>query len=338
MDKKDKIVYEELDYGIKKINSWYKKKVKSLSILTIPFNSSLVFVDIILEVVRQKEKVLYVWSRDGEIKELIERLKLIKKDITYGYTEDGTGNCDIMFLNYKNVLRVRKICKLVIFDDVSDYSSLNKYNLKGSYEYVLEVSERSILYTVEPAITIGEKFELTNIRKGIPFVEPRIITTRIDLNKDIPYILYDYLKWFRDEKKKVVIFVPNKDKLEIVYEYYIDKLKMDGVKISKFSKNDEKKYINSGLKIKEKAIFIITDYMEVSLEGSKFEAAIILFADSDKYSYKDFIYLCGNLSRMNNEIPEVLLISKDISDDMEKAKDMARDFNKRIWKRNFMSF
>jgi late competence protein required for DNA uptake (superfamily II DNA/RNA helicase) len=114
---------------------------------------------------------------------------------------------------------VTKKYDLAILDDVSNYSYLDNYDLKGTYEYTLEISKRSILYAIEPVIPIGEKIQLTNIFKEVPFIEPRIITTRIDLNKDIPYILYDYLKWFRDEKKRVIIFVPDRDKLDIVYDY-----------------------------------------------------------------------------------------------------------------------
>ncbi|MBD7912951.1 MULTISPECIES: hypothetical protein [Clostridium] len=338
MNKKDMIVYEEFNHGVKRISSWYKKKLKSLSIVTIPFNSSLIFVDIILEVIKDEGKILYIWGKDGEVKELIGKLKSFKINVTYGYTEDGSGDSDILFLNYKNISKVKRKFKLAIFDDITSYSYLSKFNLKGAYENTLEISERSILYTVELVIKIGERFELASVCKEMLIVEPRMITTRIDLNKDIPYILYDYLKWFRDEKKRVVIFVPDKEKLEAVYDYYIDKLKLDGAKIIKFSKDDRKKYINSSLKIKDKAIFIITDYMEVSLEDSRFEAAIVLFADNNRYNYKNLIYLCGSISKINDVVPEMLFVSKDVSEDMDKAKDMARDFNKMIWKRNSMVF
>ena len=33
------------------------------------------------------------------------------------------------------------------------------------------------------------------------------------------------------------------------------------------------------------------------------------------------------------KLPEVLLVSNDISEDMDKAKNMARDFNKRVWEK-----
>lgn len=338
MDKRDKMVYEELEYGIKRISSWYKKNLKSLSILTVPFNSSLVFENIILEAIRRKEKILYIWSGYGEVRELIDKIRLKKRNVRYAYVEEDIADCDIVFLNCKNISKIKKIYNLAIFDDVSSYSRLSTYNLKGAYEYTLEISQRSILYTIEPVIPIGEQFQLTNINKEVPFIEPRIITTRIDLNKDIPYALYDYLKWFRDEKKKVAIFVPDKDKLDLIYNYYIDKLRMERVKVIKYSKNDEKRYINNGLKIKDKAIFIITDYMEVSLEEFKIEEVVVLLADNSRFNYKKLIYLCGNISRLGNRSSEILFVSRDVSGDMEITKDMAREFNKRIWERKSMNF
>jgi late competence protein required for DNA uptake (superfamily II DNA/RNA helicase) len=112
---------------------------------------------------------------------------------------------------------------------------------------------------------------------------------------------------------------------------------MDGVKVIRISRSNEKKHIDNGLKVKDKAIFIITDYMEVSLEELKINEVIVLFADNNKFNYKKLVYLCGNASNLESATTEVLFVSREISAEMENAKNMAREFNKRIWARKYMN-
>ena len=40
----------------------------------------------------------------------------------------------------------------------------------------------------------------------IPMIEPRLINTRIKLEDDIPLSLYEYFKWFKENKKIVIIY------------------------------------------------------------------------------------------------------------------------------------
>jgi hypothetical protein len=337
MDEKDIFNYGELDFAIKRIALWYKKNTKCLSILTSPYNSTLIFGEVILDVIREGKKVLYIWGRDKENKELVDSLKKIKKTLTYSHLERGEGHSDINFINYMDIYKAEGKYELVIFDDISSSSLLTKKILKEKYEFGCSIGNRGILYSIDDIASSGDTFELIHMYVNKPFVEPRIITTRIDLRLDIPYSLYDYLKWFRDEKKRVVLFVPDAEKLALVYEYYKSKLNMEGVRIMQISKDDDKKARKCCLKIKDKAIFIITDYMEVSLEDSKIEEAIILFADDNKYSYKKLMYICGDIGRINNTLPEVLFVSKDITEGMDKVKNMAREYNKMIWEKRLIN-
>lgn len=337
MDEKDVLNYGELDFAVKKIAQWYKKNVKCLTIITAPYNSTLIFVDIILDVIKEGKKILYIWGIDRENKELVEGIKKTKKTVTYGHLKIGEGNSDINFVHYNDVSKVKGKYGLVIFDDISNNSLLTQKNLREKYQFSCSLGERGILYSIDDISPSGDSFELIPMHVNKPFVEPRFITTRIDLKRDIPYSLYDYLKWFRDQKKRVVLFVPDAEKLALVYEYYKSKLNMEGVRIMLISKSDDKKARKCCLKIKDKAIFIITDNMEVSLEDSKIEEAIVLFADDKNYSYKKLMYICGDIGRINKTLPEVLFVSKDITESMDKVKNMGREFNKMIWEKRLIN-
>ena len=327
---------EEFDFGIKEIEHWYKSNTNTLSIITAPFNISTIFCDIILKVIKNKKKVMYVFSGEKEDRKLIEKIRSINKSITYCHIKNGTSNSDITFVDFKNIDKINDKYELVIFDDISGFSRLSNYDIKSKYEVLLNLSNRLILYLSESVINFGDKFELVNLSGDKPFVEPRFITTRVNLNNDIPYILYDYLKWFRDNKKNIVIYVPSDEKVQNIYDYYLNKLKFKGVKLIPISKKTDKKSIKNVLKSKDKSTFIITNLMEESLLEYNINNAVVLFADSTKYIGKNLLYMCGALGKINTELPEVLFVSNDISYDMDYAKEKARDFNKMIWEKRLL--
>ena len=62
---------EKYNYSIKK---WYKGKRKILTIISSPGNTTLIFKEIIEEVLNNNQKVLYTWNGTEVNKELLKRL------------------------------------------------------------------------------------------------------------------------------------------------------------------------------------------------------------------------------------------------------------------------
>lgn len=329
-----KVEEKDLIYAIDKIDYWYKKNLKYLTIVTVPFNTSCIFKDIIQQLSKNKEKVLYVWGLKKENKELITALKDSDLNIKYSYIEKGKSNSDLTFIHYKNICNIRDEYKLIIFDDITYFSDLSSKEVRELLDKCSAIGQRILLYSIEKIALIGEKFEFAAYNYNQPFLEPRVLTTRIDLNKDIPYSLYDYLIWFRDNRHKVAIYVPNKNNISDVYDYFNNKLKLDDVKIIRASKENEIKKYEDVLKYNKKAIFIITDKIKELLQCCSINDAVVLFADDSIYNYKKIIYICGYLRKLNINSSEVLLISNNISEDIEKTKVMAREFNKKVWEKN----
>lgn len=331
-----KVTQEDLKYACDKIDYWYKKSIKFLTIITVPFNTSCVFSNIINKITQSKGKVLYVWGKIGENRELINKIREVNSKITHSYIEKGTSTTNLTFVHYNNLMKIDEQYDLVIFDDITYFSNLNSANIRDMLDICANLGERVLLYSIEKMALIGEKFELAAYNYKKPFVEPRILTTRIDLNSDIPFTLYDYLKWFKENNHKVVIYVPNKEKLNIVHDYFINKLKLSDVKIIKVSKDEEIKRCEKVLKQKDKAIFILTNKIEELLEYCYMDDAVVMFSDNERYSYKKFLYVCGQIRNINPKFPEVLLVSNDVSEEMNKAKNMARDFNKKVWEKRLI--
>jgi late competence protein required for DNA uptake (superfamily II DNA/RNA helicase) len=319
----DQAINEELNEYIKQINLWYKKNEKTLGIVTVPFYTTLVFKEIIIDLINNNKKIVYIWGKNSENKEILNEISEI-----YQHEEDINN---IRFICYDDINSISEESELAIIDDVSCYSSLDNNMIINLYDKISEFSKRIILYTVEEIKCEFAKLDIVPIHTENPFVEPRFITTRVDLKSDIPYILYEYLEWFIKNKKKIMIIVPDEDKLNDVYQYYTKKIRLKRISIVPISKKEDKKIIKNVLMQKQRATIIITDSLEQTLEDSKVGNAIVLFADSNKYSYKSLLYLCGEIGRINKKLPEVLFVSREVTSDMDKVKNITRNYNKKKW-------
>lgn len=332
MGKKTYMTEEEVLNFSEEVLNWYNNsKSSTLTIISVPFNTSLIFKRLILDVLNEGKNILYVWGKEGINEELVEEIKKEKKNTTTSFIEEGRGNYDINFVDFKNICKVTGEYEIVIIDDISNFSELNFELLKEKEADLKKISKRIINYVVEEVSGCSEKIEVIPVNNKKPFVEPRILTTRIDLNNDIPVILYDYLKWFAENKSKVIIFVPDEEKLNSVYMYYTKKLRIKRIKIVPLLKNEEKDIVRDVLNNTNEATIIITNCLEENLEYTDIGNAIILFADNEEYTYKKLLYICGQLGMINKSLPEVLLVSKDISLDMDKVKDITREYNRRKW-------
>lgn len=328
---------KEYEYTTSRLREWYKNKIRALSITTPPFNTILIFETLIIDILRNGGKVLYIWGGEGENKKLLDMLKKhTSVCIESSLIKEGQSSSNIAQVNYNNLEKVRGDYDLAIFDDISTFSKISKQTIAIKYLWLSHISKKIIIYSVDRAITIGDKIDMAHSRKAFPFVEPRFLTTRIDLRKDIPYILYDYLNWFLNENKNAIMYVPDEETLSIVYEYYSNTIKIKGVKV--ICKPKKRKNIVDISKIKDSAVLIITDYLDRDTNSYKVENAVVLFADSNKYNYKKLLYICGQIGALNKKLPEVLFVSNEITEDMKKVKKISQGFNRKVWERKYKDF
>ena len=328
-----KITEDDLKYAYDKIDYWYKKNIKFLTIITVPFNTACIFSDIIGKIAQNNEKVLYVWGKNEQNKQLINKIRDLNLSLTQSYIKRGISDTDLTFIHYDNIDKIKGQYDLVIFDDITYFSNLSSINVRDKLEICANLGRRVLAYSIEKLALVGAKFELAAYNYKKPFVEPRVLPTRIDLNVDIPYTLYDYLKWFKENNHKVGIYVPTEEKVDMVYDYFANKLKLSDVKIIKIAKSNQIKKCEGVSKDKNKAIFIVTNKIEELLECCYIDDIVVMFSDNENYGYKKILYTCGQIRNMKAELPEVLLVANDISEEMDKAKNMAREFNKRVWEK-----
>ncbi len=329
---------KEFNNCVSKINKWYNKQTKILNIVTNPYNTTLIFLNIIHMLIKEKKKILYVWNGEKCNEEILIELKKEKINFKYSCSKELDGSEDLVFINYKNIKEIRNYYDICIIDDISVYSTVSKEEIRSVLEYLYIYAKRIIAYSVDKVINMGNSFDIGDLMRKKVFVEPRIITTRVNLDEDIPYTLYDYLMWFKNNKRKVIIYVPTEDRVNRVYNYYTKEIKIKDVNVIRLLKGDSSKKIDTSYV--NKSTFIITNYIrEYSMKTEGIDI-VALFADEAFYNYKKILYFCADVGKNTHDksTGEVLLVARDISEDMDLAKDITRRYNKNIWENGLLKY
>ena len=194
------------------------------------------------------------------------------------------------------------------------------------------------MYASEYIFPIGEKFEINYMPSQEPMIEPRLMNTRIKLEQDIPLSLFEYFRWFKENKRIVLIVVPSEDKLNKVYNHYYNILKELNIRVVRYSKNQDFSFIKERIDGYSDALFIVTNNCGQYIKNIPDVNIIMLFADDMFYSYKKILYMCAAINVKSNIHSEAIMVSREVSEEMDKAKNMSRSFNKNLWERQYLKY
>lgn len=323
--------YKELSNVFKKINKWYSKKTKVLSIKTRPFNTIDIFSNIINKVLCENRTVVYVFCSKEE--KYINEKKQELYEFIEGEKSINSLDKKLIFTFIDDISRNDNSYDLVIFDDISLFSKASNDYIRDSIEKIYWKSDKIIIYSSEFIFPMGEKIEVPYMISSNPIVEPRFINTRIRLEEDIPLSLFEYFKWFRENKKRVLIVVPTEEKLNKVYNHYYGILKDLNIRLVRYSKNQDFKFINEIIDGYSNSLFIITNCCGQYINYISNLNIIILFADDLYYSYKKILYICSSVN--SSVSSEIIMVSREVSEEMDKAKGIMREFNKGLWEKQY---
>lgn len=321
---------KKLSYLERKIKNYLENEEKILTILAKPLQSNEIFYDLIKNIIfNKKGNVLYVWGNSNADKRLISYIGK-KEDEYFAYTREDVLDKKLVFMNYNYIYNINRKYDFIILDDVTTYLNLSKEKFYGICEKLKRYSDKVIIYS---SINYDNHNNRISIIKNDMITEPRVITTRIDLRKDIPYFLYEYILWFKNNNKNVIIYVPNKEDINTVYDYYKNIINLDGVKLIK---SNDYKVKSNVFNIKDKSIFLITNNIGELLKTPNVDGIIVLSADNKQINYKKILFMCSKVC--NNEFSEVILVCREETYNIEKARKITRSFNKDIWEENYLSY
>ncbi len=313
-------------------------KERSLNIISVPYSNTFMFLDVILSMTSQQKKVLYITNENEKD---IQILKYIKRNTdfrSYSYIRDKNSHFENSYLiicSHENAYGLDEKFNLIIYDDLSSFSNYSKKQIEDLLNHVKY--DRLISYSIEPIFNNGNILEIPTKKINMPMTEPRIITTRIDISKEIPYVAYEYLNWFMKSNRKVIIYVPDSYRADKVYDYLYGLKGSIRKYIWRYTLEEDKKF-QSLLKSREQTGIIVTEYIEDLNWNITGLDIMVYFADDKSYDYKKLVYICGKVG-MNDSFSngEVIFLANSNTEDMEKAKAITRNFNKMAWEKGLLN-
>ncbi|XZH52574.1 hypothetical protein ACSW8Q_12815 [Clostridium perfringens] len=298
------------------LKKWYvKSNDRFINLICEPYQKLNFIESLIGDCLINNEKVLYV----GKSRKVCKNEQL------------NSMNFD--FINFNNIFNVKKNFDLIIYDDVSLYSNKSSIECNEDLMYLKRLSKKIVICSVDKVFNNIKHIEILNNQRKTHFLEPRLITTRVNLETSMPYTLYDYIEWFIREKRILVVYVPNKFNLNKIYEYYTEDLNLENkVKIVKEDKKNSFLNIVNESRFKKEGIIFITDSLHEYFDSIPECDMVIYSFEKDIVDYKKIIFACGALCKDKCTGREVILLSNEEGDNIETARRLARGFNKTLWR------
>ena len=298
------------------LKKWYvKSNERFINLICEPYQKLNFIEDLISDCLINNEKVLYV----GKSRKVCKSEQL------------NSMNFD--FSNFNNIFNIKKNSDLIRYDDVSLYSNKSSIECNEDLMYLKRLSKKIVICSVDKVFNNIKHIEILNNQRKAHFLEPRLITTRVNLETSMPYTLYDYIEWFIREKRILVVYVPSKFNLNKIYEYYTEDLNLENkVKIVKEDKKNSFLNIVNESRFKKEGIIFITDSLHEYFDSIPECDMVIYSFEKDIVDYKKIIFACGALCKDKCTGREVILLSNEEGDNIETARRLARGFNKTLWR------
>lgn len=316
------------------IFNWSYGKDMALNVIAPPFCSPDIFLKSIFKFIEAKKRVLYI---TGELEENVQILKSIKKQFdfrNYSYIRNNMiqSNALLTVCNYKNAVSLKEKYDLVIYDDINSFPKYNNLEIIDIITKCVKDTGKIICFSIEGIFKNQREILIPDRGNKKPLPEPRYVITRIDLNKDIPFMIYDYLNFSIENDRKVVIYLPNnKEKVHNVFSYLCNFKSMLSKNIMYFINGESDEKILYNFSRIKKAILVTDDYKDrgISLDNTD---VIVYFSDDIFFNYKKLVFFCGKVGRSDKlKASEVIFLANDETYDMDRAKNIIRYFNKESW-------
>lgn len=320
------------------IKNWVKGKEQFLNLITVPFNSSDIFIEAILYLVNNGKRVLYITNENENNVDILKNIKKYTNFRGYAYVKPKSSFDEALFVvsSQRRIQSIDKDFSLVIYDDINSFPAYRREEIEKFINDNYNENTKYIFYSIESIIQNKRDIIIPARKNKLPILEPAIITTRIDITKDMPYIIYEYLKWSVESQRKVIIYVPDKDKVMSTYLYLKDYCMNLCRSLYFFIEGETEKKIFDNFMKHKSSILVSNDYIIESCLLNSTDI-LVFFSDNGLFNYKMLIHFCAEVVK-NNKINrgDVVFLANAETSDMALAKDKIRNFNKEAWENGLL--
>lgn len=335
---KKNIARNEEEKLCQKILNFYDSKEKYLNIISVPYNSSAIFINVILKCILEDKRVLYITGeKEGSIS-IIDELKkyTLFREYEYIRNKKNTNKKSFCICDIETFFKLKDSFDMYIYDDISSFSENSSLDTINYIKSSVNNSSKVIFFTIESIKDCKEiSYPIANHRQ--PLVEPRILMTRLDLNRDIPLEAFEYIKYSLSLRRNIIIYVPTAliavNTSDILEKY------CNGSEINilyHIKDGETTKIAMNFLKMKN-TIMVTDDCSDIFINCRDMDV-MIFFADNEVFNYKKLLYICSRAGRrIEQKRGEAVLLAKEDTYEMEKAKSMTQNFNKEAWEHGLIT-
>lgn len=314
------------------IFSWSRSGKDRLDVVTLPQNRADIFIKTISEAVEEGKNVLYITDEKDSVK-LIESIKRSSGFRGYTYLKSCSGAAlpELTVCSTATAKEMDETFDIVIYDEINSMPRYRNDEVVGLVDERTRAGGKGIIYSVDNKFSRREGIILPIGDRKAPMIEPREIITRIDINRDIPFVVYDYLKWSINSGRNVLIYVPDEERAEKVSGYisrYCSE-KCSGVSCSISGKSDARVMENF---LKKKNSIMVTDELDAPPGQVTDTDIMVFFAGDQRFSAKVLTHIAARVVKMDrHDLGEVIFLCNESCSNVEKAKDIIRRFNREAW-------
>ena len=341
MDKSEVNLIEDIENNIsKEILNWSLTEERYLNIVAPPYSSVKTLLDAVYTCLLKGDRILYVTNEKTSEIQIQEELTQLNFT-NYTYAKDLNSNYDdylLVLCSFEGMQDVKGKFKIVMIDDSRGFPEYKSDNIMELINNNYFVEAKYISFSME-SIFLGFREIIIPIRENkLPIVEPRFLSTRIDLSKEIPYVAYEYIKWSIKAGRNIIIYVPNRDIVKQVSTYLSSfRDEVSDCVMYYLSGSLDERAIKNYADGKE-AIIVTNDFKKI-YPSERESDIMVFFADDNEYNYKNLVHFCGKVGRGESiNRAEVIFLSNSISKDMEEAKNITRSFNKEAWEMDLYQY
>lgn len=330
---------EEYERINREILNWTVSNEKFLSIISLPYNSPSIFLDVIISYVEKMKKVLYITNELRNNVNIIECIKNYTCFREYSYFDGKKDELKTLTItNYRGAAKIKEKYDLVIYDDISIYSEYSKYEILDILSKYCNKDNKIIIYSSQNIIKGQKELFIYGNKNEKPIAEPRIMLTKINTDVEIPYSAYEYLDWSIKNNRKAVIYAYNGDKVNNIYSYLVKIKDKITENIFYYKKENENKQAVFNFNQLKRGILVTDDFKEEIISDYSNLDIIVCFSNEGSFGYKKLIFSCGRIGRgENKKISEVVFLCNRINGDIELVRDTTRAFNKKAWEKGLLN-
>jgi len=314
------------------IYSWSKSGKARLDVVTLPQSGADIFIKTISGAIDEGKNVLYITDEKDDIR-LLESLKKNLDFRGYNYLNNSPDSAltELTVCCTATAKKIEDAFDLVIYDEINSMPRFNDAEIIELVDVRTRADGKGIIFSVYNKFQNGEGILLPIGDRKVPMIEPREIITRIDINDDIPFVVYDYIKWSINSNRNVLIYVPDEEKAEMVY-IYIGRYcsgKCSGSSCYISGKTDVKVMENF---FRKKKSIMVTDDIDIPAGPTADTDIMVFFADDERFNVKILTHLASRVVKMErHSMGEVIFLCNESCARLEEAKNIIRRFNRVAW-------